>query len=63
VGLTDLQKSIQVRLLNIAWKKNDKGQGYVLGDGYNTNWHKVRDILVEKEVLVKKSGEKGFWVK
>ncbi len=63
VKLTDSQKSIQARMLKIARKRNDKGQGYVLGDGYNMNWHKVRDILVDKKVLVVKKGKKGLWLK
>jgi hypothetical protein len=63
VKLTDSQKRIQARMLKIAKKRNDKGQGYKLGDGYNANWHKVLDILVERKMLVTKKGKKGLWVK
>ena len=63
VKLTDSQKRIQARMLAIAKKRNDKGQGYQLGDGYNANWHKVLDVLREKKVLVTKKGKKGLWAR
>jgi len=63
VKLTDSQKRIQARMLSIAKKRNHKGQGYQLSDGYNANWHKVLDFLLDKKVLVTKKGKKGLWMK
>ena len=60
--LTDSQKRIQVRMLAIAKKRNNLKVGYVLGNGYNGNWRKVRDILVQRKVLETKKGKKGLWV-
>jgi hypothetical protein len=63
VTLTPKQKLIQPRMLALAKKLNANGKGYVLGDGYNQSWHKVRDALIAKGTLVSKKSKKGLWVK
>lgn len=61
--LTKSQKALQIRMLKTAKKMNEKGEGFTLGDGYNSSWHKVLNTLIEKKALVTKKGKKGFWLR
>jgi hypothetical protein len=65
IKLTDSQKRIQAWMLGVAKKRNNKGQGYQLGHGYNANWHKLLDVLVEWKTLRMNTAKRkryGFWV-
>ena len=64
--LTKSQLTIKARLLNAAKKRNEKGEGYRVGPGYNSNWHNVEQMLIDSKAvkLDKGKGKKrGIWVK
>ena len=64
--LTKSQLTIKARLLHAAKKRNEKGEGYRVGDGYNQSWHKVEQMLIDSKAVKLNTGRgkaRGIWVK
>ena len=64
--LTKSQLNIKNRLLKVAKRYNEKGMGYRVGDGYNSNWHNVEQMLIDSKAVKLNTGRgkaRGIWVK
>lgn len=63
---TKSQLNIKNRLLKAAKRYNEKGMGYRVSPGYNSNWHNVEQALIDSKAVklnTSKGKARGIWVK